>query len=83
MSLTSFSDWHKKQRESKEWTQQEVAEKLGWDTGQYISNIERRISCLPKTKIKSVAKLYKVSNTFVALLVANDFKQELLEFVKH
>lgn len=82
MKPTGFSAWHKIQREKHGYTQDQIAKRLGWSTGQYMSNIERKVSFLPKTQIKSIAKLYNVSKTFVALLVINDIKESYLDFVK-
>ena len=38
-------------------TQSEVANKLGWDNGQFISNIERGVCGLPNESVRAFCKL--------------------------
>lgn len=43
-------------------TQTEVAKKLKYTTPQFVSNWERGLSMIPYSAIKTVAKLYKVTD---------------------
>lgn len=53
-----------------------VARELGFTTPQFISNWERGISTVPPTRIKTLAKIYKVTPKKLIDLSVKDFKQK-------
>jgi transcriptional regulator with XRE-family HTH domain len=59
--LKQFANVLKEARIKSGLTQSEVAEALGYDTAQFISNWERGISYPPIKTLKTLSKLYKIS----------------------
>lgn len=51
----------KKWREETGLSQRDLAEQLGFDTPQLISNVERGLSTYPMNSIKSLAELFGVT----------------------
>lgn len=56
--LKQEGDLLRKARTSVNMSQKEFCEKLGYSTGQYLSNIERGYSRLPIGKFPDVAKIF-------------------------
>lgn len=56
----AFGRWLKKRRDEVGLTQAEVAEKIGYDTAQFISNWERAISLPPIAVYASLVRHYKI-----------------------
>lgn len=82
MKFETFSTWHVRARTERGFSQTQIANKLGWVSPQYISNIERGISFLPKKKIKKIASIYKVSAVYIAMLVISDIKRDYFEYLE-
>lgn len=63
-------------------TQAEVAEKLGYENGQFISNIERGMCSLPNDKVRAFCKITGASLLgYVRLKIAlntKELKREIL-----
>lgn len=55
-----FGTYLKTKREQCGLTQSEVAQKLGYGSSQFISNIERGISNVPVKALKSLIMLYQL-----------------------
>jgi len=51
-----FGEKLRKLRESKGLTQRELAEKLGYSSNSYISDVEKGVFIPPKDKLKKIAK---------------------------
>lgn len=66
--MNKFKQW----RESSGLSQNDVAEKLGFETPQMISNIERNISCYPIGSINKVASIFSVT--------PKEIKEEIFKF---
>ncbi|HMN69380.1 MAG TPA: helix-turn-helix transcriptional regulator [Bdellovibrionales bacterium] len=49
-------------RENAQLTQNEVAEKLGYSSAQFISNIERGVSVVPLRTLANMIRLYDVDD---------------------
>lgn len=56
----NFGNFVKKAREKKGLTQLQLAKKLGYETAQFTSNIERGLCAYPLNKFKRVAKVLDV-----------------------
>lgn len=55
----------KKKRELKGLSQKELSLKLGYETAQYISNIERNVSLPPTKKLKKLSKILDIDKHFL------------------
>jgi transcriptional regulator with XRE-family HTH domain len=66
-----------KARIKKNYSQKELAKKLGYRSGQHISNIERGLCKIPtKRLVKLCSALDIKPNTIIPIMVS-DFKKEL------
>lgn len=72
----------KSARESVGLSQRELAEKLGYSTGQFISNMERGLCSLPLNKMKKLCKLTKSHLCDLADVKQYDFKNSLEKWTK-
>lgn len=71
----------KEYREKADATQSEVAERLGYATPQFISNIERGVSVAPLPLLNGLISLYKVKpDRIIKVLVDGGRKTILREF---
>lgn len=52
-----FGEKFKKLRKSSDYTQQKLAELLGWPSSQYVANIENGYASFPAEKIRLLCKL--------------------------
>ena len=67
----------KEKRESKGMTQAQVAEKLGYGSPQFISNIERGISRVPIKSLKAFMNVYELNADQVINLLLEEKKEQL------
>lgn len=67
----------KEKRESKGLTQAQVAEKLGYGSPQFISNIERGISRVPLKSLKSFMQVYDLDPEQIIELLLQEKKEQL------
>ncbi len=67
----------KEKREAKGLTQAQVAEKLGYGSPQFISNIERGISRVPLKSLKSFMQVYDLDPEQIIDLLLEEKKQQL------
>ncbi len=58
--MTALASLLKKHRERKGLTQREVSEVLGFETPQFISNLERGTAILPPKHVRKVSKLLDI-----------------------
>ncbi len=58
MKTAEFLKHHRNKQGMTQW---ELSVALGWETGQYISNIERGLSPLPRHVFKNISKILKCS----------------------
>jgi len=82
MSFDNIAKAVKEAREQKGLTQDQLSKSLGYDNGQFISNVERGKCSVPIKKIKKLAK--KTDTTvgdFVGSMVL-DYTEKLLKAVK-
>lgn len=63
-------------------TQLELGLKLGYQNGQFVSNIERNIGQLPISKIRLMAKVFKVPMDCLIELKIKDTEQRIRKFLK-
>lgn len=78
MTLGSFL---KKSRIEAGLTQGEVARAFNLKSCQFISNLERSVSDLPKSMISDIAKLYGIEPEKVIRLMVKSYEKELLDIV--
>lgn len=64
-------------RESMNYTQSEVAQRLGYSSPQFISNIERGISVAPLDTLAKMIKMYK-TDPAVTMEIIMESQRELL-----
>lgn len=69
----------KKKRIELNLTQLDVAEKLGYDSTQFISLFERGMSKIPYPVIGKLCRIYKVKPQPIVRLITSEFKSELLK----
>jgi transcriptional regulator with XRE-family HTH domain len=69
----------RKRRLSLKLTQRQVAEMLGFQTCQFISNIERGIADIPPFRIKDFANVLQVDPTELATMVSDSMRTRLLK----
>src|SRR5690349_609440 len=72
-----LGSWLKEKREAAEFTQHEVARKLGYTSPQFISNMERGITATPMRALAKFIKLYKASPEPVLEIILS-MQKELL-----
>ena len=63
-------------------SQKELAETLGWTSGQYVSNIERGLSAFPEDKMKRLSKVLKVPLPKLIRIMSRDYESALYERLK-
>lgn len=59
-------------------SQNDVAEKLGYASAQFVSNWERGLSQPPAKKVEQVAKIYKVSKEKIVDLLLQEKRLKFL-----
>lgn len=64
-----FGEYLKEKRISADFTQKEVADRIGYSSAQYISNFERGIALPPLNKLKIMVKLYRMPKAEVIQMV--------------
>lgn len=67
----------RQKRESKGYTQAQVASKLGYGSPQFISNIERGVSRVPIKSLKSFIDLYELHMEEVIDLLLEEKRNQL------
>jgi transcriptional regulator with XRE-family HTH domain len=73
----TLGQYLKEKRELSGLSQTELAEKLGWDSGQFVSNIERD-ECNPTlTKVKKYSRLVGADLTMVAEMMTAKYEAKL------
>ena len=66
-------DW----RELNKMSQAELAEKLGYGSSQFISNIERGLCGFPISKLKKLCKILKIDERMMLEALVADFTEEI------
>lgn len=74
-----LSDFLKRKRVSAGLSQRDVADKLGYETPQFISNWERGVSYPPVKELGKIAAMYKTSAQELFDLLLNNTIQEVTE----
>ncbi|MBN1115356.1 MAG: helix-turn-helix transcriptional regulator [Oligoflexia bacterium] len=69
----------RKRRISLRLTQRQVAEMLGFQTCQFISNIERGIADIPPSRIKDFAEVLQVNAQELAAMVSESMRTKLMK----
>jgi transcriptional regulator with XRE-family HTH domain len=69
----------RKRRINLKLTQRQVAELLGFQTCQFVSNIERGIADIPPSRIKDFANVLKVDAQELATMVSDSMRTKLLK----
>lgn len=75
-------DHLKLSREKAKLTQAEVAERLGYSTSQFISNIERGVSVAPLDALSKMLRLYKTKPTALEKIILSSQEDILLRLLK-
>ena len=65
-----------KLREEKSLSQMTVATRLGYDTPQFISNMERNLSYVPATKFKKLVSILEADAKQLLLLIQSDMREQ-------
>ncbi len=73
-----LGEYLRRKREALSLTQSEVAQKLGYGSPQFISNIERGISNVPVKSLRILIDLYQISADEVIHILLEDKKRALL-----
>lgn len=73
-----LGEYLRRKREALGLTQSEVAQKLGYGSPQFISNIERGISNVPVKSLRIMIDLYQISADEVIQILLEDKKRALL-----
>lgn len=69
--------WLKNRREKLNITQSTLAQNLGYENAQIISNIERGVTAIPQTRVSEFAIVLKCNPTEMNLrVIASSFKEE-------
>jgi transcriptional regulator with XRE-family HTH domain len=63
-------------------TQAQLADRLGYSTAQYISNIERKISKLPVSKYKQASKILGIPMEVLIEMRIEESKEKLRKVFK-
>lgn len=63
-------------------TQTELAIKLGFGNGQFVSNIERGVATLPTSHFKTAARLLKIPVSKLITAAVQDYKQGLKQSIR-
>jgi len=74
-----FGKLLKEKRTALALSQSDVAEKVGYSNGQFISNIERGLCPVPLKSLKKLITLYKIDASEVVELLTQDYQQFLKE----
>ena len=75
----TLKEYLKKSRENAGLSQKEVANFLGYSSGQFVSNWERGLADPPVNIVKRLAKLYNVKSSEFLDIVILSAKQRILE----
>lgn len=73
----TLGQYLKQKREDSGFTQTELAEKLGWDSGQFVSNIERESCNPPTSKMKKYTKLIGADMAMIAKMMTAKYEAKL------
>jgi transcriptional regulator with XRE-family HTH domain len=76
--MEMFSKYLKDMRIKKGISQRELAEMLGYTSGQFVSNYERGMCPVPLEKVKDMIGLLNLDSTKVVNLIQEDRKKSLL-----
>jgi transcriptional regulator with XRE-family HTH domain len=77
-SMELFSKYLKDMRIKKGVSQRELAELLGYTSGQFVSNYERGMCPVPLDKVKDLIGILNLDSTKVVNLIQEDRKKSLL-----
>jgi cyanate lyase len=64
-------------REKKGLTQWELAHKLGYESMQFVSLMERGLSKVPRDKMKQLIEVLDLNKNKIKLLLMSSFKEQL------
>jgi transcriptional regulator with XRE-family HTH domain len=81
--LESIGDYLRRKREESGLTQFFVAQKLGYSSSQFVSNIERGLSNVPLKALKVLVELYKLNPDEVIDLIISLKRERLVQVLKH
>lgn len=79
MKHHKFGSFLKKARQSRKYSQGDVAKVLGYSSAQFISNLERGISPPPLKVLKVLVKLYDVKPDEVMRVIEDEQRRQLKE----
>lgn len=68
----------KTKREKAKVSQAELAEALGYGSGQFISNIERGLAALPPTAITNTCNMLNIKNMVLIDAMTKDYREKLI-----
>ena len=60
-------------------TQKDVSNQLGYDTAQFISNVERGEASLPLEKLRDIIKLLRIADDEIIKMLLDDYVKRLTE----
>ncbi len=72
----------KSHRETAGYTQKDVADKFGYDTPQFVSNIERGAAGVPLDALSGLIKMLKIPPDSIRSLLIENYTRELDEALK-
>lgn len=77
--MTRIGDLIRIYREQSNISQTKLARKLGYTTGQYVSNIERGLCSVPIDKIEKLEKILDLPRHYTASALVNDYKDKVFD----
>jgi transcriptional regulator with XRE-family HTH domain len=81
--LEAIGDYLRRKREANGLTQYFVAQKLGYSSSQFVSNVERGLSSVPLKALKVLVDLYKLNPDEVIELILSRKRERLLQVLKY
>ena len=76
--MSLFSEFLKEKRINKGISQRELAEAIGYSSGQYVSNYERNLCPVPQEKLKGLIEVLELEVSEVINLMERDFHTQLM-----
>ncbi|MEI6093288.1 MAG: helix-turn-helix transcriptional regulator [bacterium] len=79
MASKMVGDFIKRRRSALKLTQKQLSDRLGFNTYQFISNLERGVAEIPPSRVKDFAEALQIDNNEFANLVSESLKRKILK----
>jgi transcriptional regulator with XRE-family HTH domain len=80
--MSEVANLLKKGRIQSGYSQQHFAEKLGFTSGQFVSNWERNLAKIPPTSYKKICTVLKMKKELLFEALVNDYRKDLRKILK-